>query len=127
MNKEELFNRTVLLFQSVERSKEESVAFFEKLEAIPGLFEEYLYYFEKGDFLGKYRVDEYTIPDILIWQMDHFRSHMDRADADNRYNTCKLIINTFETMIELTENPQKIKDQFQSETGTDLPSGWTTY
>ncbi len=127
MDKQQLFEQTVALFQSVGRSREDADSFYKKILSVPELFEEYSYYFEKQDFLGKYRVDEYTIPDILIWQMDHFRSHMDRPDADNRYNTCKLILSTFETMLELTENPQKIKDQFQSETGTDLPSGWTTY
>ncbi len=59
--------------------------------------------------------------------MDHFRSNLDRPDGMNRHNKDKLVLEAFSTMIRMYENPDIIKSQFQSETGTDLDSGWKVY
>lgn len=118
---------TIELAETAGLKVEDGVELWNEIKNISDLLREYAYYHDKGDFLCEYRVENYTVADILIWQMDHFRSHMDRSDAIQRYDKPLLIFNTFKTMVELTKNPESIISQFEQETGTDLPSGWTVY
>lgn len=108
-------------------SETEGESLWKGIKSSSQLLQEYAYYCNTGNFLCQYKVGEFTVADILIWQMDHFRSHMDRSDAAQRYDNCLLIYSTFKTMLELEKNPEEIKKQFYSETGTDLSEGWTVY
>ncbi len=101
--------------------------FWQDLVAAPEILREYAYYYDNREFLCEYSVDGYTLADILVWQMDHFRSHMDRADSANRYDKDKLILSAFRTMLELRKNPDKIKKEFAEETGIDLAGGWNLH
>lgn len=116
---------TLSLCDCAGETPEEAEGFWEKLNKVPELLQEYAYFYEHQEFLCSYKIENFTLADILIWQMDHFRSRMDRLDNENRYNKNKLILETFRTMLEMRENPEKIMREFASETGTDLASGWT--
>lgn len=122
-----LKNWTVELAKLAGLEDKEGLKLWESIKDIPGLLREYAYYHDRGELLCEYKVENYTVADILIWQMDHFRSHMDRSDASQRYDKPLLVFNTFKTMVELSKNPESIISQFEQETGTDLPSGWTVY
>lgn len=124
---EELHNWTLQLCKNVYLTDEEGDKLWKDISLSPELLQEYAYYHDTGNFLCKYKIEGFTIADILIWQMDHFRSHMDREDRINRYDNCRLIYNTFKTMLELEKKPEEIKARFYSETGTDLSEGWTVY
>ena len=52
--------------------------FFEMLTASEGVSGEFLYYLEHQDFLCNYRVEGYSLIDIMVWQMDHFKAQLDR-------------------------------------------------
>ena len=122
-----LYDWTVRLCECAGEDVDAAKIFWGELTAVPELLSEYAYYYDNQEFLCSYQVDGYTIADIVVWQMDHFRAHMDRGDSVNRYNKDRLILMAFRTMIEMSRNPDKIKDQFSAETGTDLSSGWTLY
>lgn len=124
---EELHNWTVRLCEYANLSDAEGDKLWNGISSSPELLQEYAYYHDTGNFLCKHKIEGFTVADILIWQMDHFRAHMDREDRINRYDNCLLIYNTFKTMLELEENPEEIKARFYSETGTDLSEGWTVY
>ena len=47
--------------------------FFEMLTASEGVSKEFLYYLEHQNFLCEYQVEGYSLIDIMVWQMDHFR------------------------------------------------------
>lgn len=126
INLEELREWADYLCEYTGETKESAKIFWGELTAIPELLDEFAYYYKNKELLCKYKVDNFTIADILIWQMDHFRSHMDRSDSVNRYDNNYLLLSTFCTMIMLHKNSDKIKEQFAAETGTDLSEGWTT-
>lgn len=126
INMEELRKWAEYLCEYTGETKDAANIFWTELTAIPELLEEFTYYYMNKELLCEYKVDNFTIADILIWQMDHFRSHMDRSDSVNRYDNNYLLLSTFCTMIILHKNPEKIKEQFAAETGTDLSEGWTT-
>lgn len=122
-----LYEWTLRLFDCSGETIEEADIFWKSLLEVPELLQEYAYYYDNREFLCRYNIDGYTIADILVWQMDHFKAHMDRADSANRYDKDKLILNTFRAMLELKRNPEKIKTEFSRETGTDLSGGWNLH
>lgn len=115
---------TLRLFDCAGRSIEEAEGFWKEICGVPEILQEYAYYYDNREFLCRYQVNNYTLADILVWQMDHFKAHMDRADSANRYDKDKLVLSAFETMLELHRNPIKVQREFQNETGTDLAEGW---
>jgi hypothetical protein len=84
-----------------------------------GLLQELAYYHDYGDFLCKYKVAGYTLADVLVWQVDHFKFYMDRPEEMNRYRKERLLLESFETMLEMEKDPEKIAKKMAAESGQD--------
>lgn len=76
---------------------------------------------ETGDFLCKMKVDGYTVIDVMVWQMDHFKAEMDRGKYEMKDNSSKMILRAFDTLLKMKQQPDRYKMLMQSETGTDYP------
>lgn len=87
----------------------------------PEAAEELAYYMRTGDFLCKMKVDGYTVIDIMVWQIDHFKAEMDRGKYDMKNNGSKMVLHAFATLLKMKKEPDKYKGLMQSETGTDYP------
>ncbi len=109
----------VRLAQCAGQSKEQAESFAAGVENCPQLQEELCYYYEHQNFLCKYQVAGYTIADILVWQVDHFKAFLDRPDEMNRYRQDRLVWSAFHTMLEMREHPENYQRKMQEETGTD--------
>ena len=83
--------------------------------------EEYIYYMINNRFLGEYSVCGMTVVDIMIWQMDHFKSDLDRGLYDMPPNPNKMLLRAFYTMLKMEKNPQSYLEKYSSDTGTDYP------
>lgn len=105
---------------SAGKSTEEAERFFNRLKADKELLEELEYYSVHQNFLCKYKVAGYTVTDILVWQVDHFKAYLDRHEEVNRYRQDKLLYNAFDILLQMRENPQPYVDKLQGETGTDF-------
>lgn len=103
----------------------ESEEFLEKLAvglmASPAIGEEFLFYVETGNFSCKARIEGYTLVDIMVWQIDHFKAQMDRGNSDMRDNGGKMVLRALDTMLKMEREPEKYKLLMQTETGTDYP------
>lgn len=103
----------------------ESEEFLEELAAglaaSPGIGEEFLFYAEKGDFSCKTKIKGYTVLDILVWQIDHFKAAMDRGRPGMGDNGSKMALRAFDTLLKMEKEPEKYIQRMQSETGTDYP------
>lgn len=93
----------------------------ETLLKVPEAAEEFAHYMETGNFLCKMQVDGYTVIDVMIWQMDHFKAEMDRGKDEMKNNSSKMILRAFDTFLKMKEQPDRYKMLMQSETGTDYP------
>ena len=102
--------------------KQEEVAldFWERLKKDKELLEELEHYSIHRNFLCKYKVAGYTVTDILVWQVDHFKAYLDRHEEVNRYHQGKLLYNAFDIMLQMRENPDPFVNKLQGETGTDF-------
>ena len=74
---------------------------------------------ENGDFLCKAKIDGYTVIDIMVWQMDHFKAMLDRDRYEMKNNRGKMVLRAFDTMLQMKQAPEKYKAWMQTETGTD--------
>ena len=117
--KQEIREWAVRLAQCAGQSEEQAENFAAGLENCPGLQEELCYYYEHQNFLCKYQLAGYTIVDILVWQVDHFKAFLDRPDEMNRYHQDRLVWSAFHTMLEMQEHPENYQRKMREETGTD--------
>ncbi len=85
-----------------------------------GLLQELAYYYDNGQFLCKYEVAGYTLADILVWQVDHFKLYMDRPEEMNRYRQPRLLLASFDTMLQMEKNPESFAEKMRLETGQDI-------
>lgn len=108
------------LAQQAGESKEYADKLWERLSHSGNVLQEFAYYHDYGKFLCKYQVEGYTIADILVWQVDHFKAYMDRPNDMNRYHQEKLLLTAFDIMLQMEENPIPFKEKMINETGTDF-------
>ena len=95
--------------------------FIEMINGSEKIREEYIYYMINNRFLGEYSVCGMTVVDIMIWQMDHFKSDLDRGLYDMQSNPNKMLLRAFYTMLKMEKDPQSYLEKYGSDTGTDYP------
>ena len=100
--------------------KEFAKGFLEGLQADTEIYEEFVSYMQSGNFACQVKVCGYSVVDILIWQMDHFRATMDRDNSGMRQNGDRMVLLAFDTFMKMKKNPVKYLEKLQGETGTDF-------
>ena len=85
-----------------------------------GLLRELAYYHDYGRFLCEHKVEGYTLADILVWQVDHFKLYMDRPEEMNRYRQPRLFLEALEIMAQMEKNPAPYIEKMRCETGQDI-------
>ena len=80
---------------------------------------ELTYYMEHGDFACKAKVQGYTVVDIMVWQMDHFKAKLDRDNTGTRQNPDRMVLLAFDTLLKMRKEPEKYVAKLRQETGTD--------
>lgn len=92
-----------------------------------GVLRELAYYHDYGKFWGEYKVAGYSITDILVWQVDHFKAYLDRREEVNRWQPEKLFLSALDIMLQMEDNPQPFVEKMQGETGTDYVGKFKEY
>ena len=100
----------------------ESEAFFDdflkRLSENEDIYDEFLVFAKTGNFDGKVVVNGYSIIDILVWQIDHFKAFLDRADTIKE-NPSKMAVNAFMNFLKMKENPEEYLKKMGEESGSD--------
>ena len=122
MKKEELLMYTTELARRANEDNADSYAnsFVEKIIAKKEILGEYENYLTTGRFLCNYSICGYTIADIIIWQMDHFKALLDNHLSQNKGNQYKMVLGGFTTMMDMEEHPEKYVAMMQETTGSDF-------
>lgn len=95
--------------------------FWKALIQSEGVYREFIYYLEHQNFLCDHQIEGYSLVDIMIWQMDHFKAQLDRGRDDMKDNGDKMLLMAFDTMLQMEQDPMRYVSRMQSETGTDYP------
>ena len=93
--------------------------FWKELSERDDIYKEYVYYLVKKEFLGEVRIEGYQVVDVLIWQMDGFKSRMDRDNYDMKNNEAKMVLSAFDTFLKMAKAPEEYVKRMQHDTGTD--------
>lgn len=108
------------LGQKAEKPEEFCEDLWNRIQKSNGVLRELAYYHDYGSFYGKYKVAGYSITDILVWQVDHFKAFLDRHEAINRYRTERLFLESLDVMLKMEQDPAPYVAKLQGETGTDF-------
>lgn len=95
--------------------------FWEKLREDEEIYQELVYYMTHGTFACQAKVEGYTVVDVMVWQMDHFKARLDRDNSGTRQNGDRMLLLAFDTLLDMREDPLKYIAKMQGETGTDYP------
>ena len=93
--------------------------FWKALMNSEGVYEEFVYYLTNQTFLCQYKVEGYSVVDIMIWQMDHFKAWLDRDNIGTRQNPDRMVLLAFDTLLKMRKEPEKYTSKMRQETGTD--------
>lgn len=96
-----------------------AVDFYNSIIEDEDVLNEFITYLSEGKFTMANNVRGYSIVDILIWQLDHFRAYMDRGLYGMRNNECEMILKAFDTFMKMKKEPDKYVEMLTEETGTD--------
>ena len=102
-----------------EESESYAEDIWERLKSSTGVLRELAYYHDYGDFLGEYKVAGYSLVDILVWQVDHFKAYLDRRDEVNRFRQERLLLKSLDVMLQMEVDPEPFAAKMSGETGTD--------
>ncbi|MBD5546598.1 MAG: hypothetical protein HDQ97_04265 [Lachnospiraceae bacterium] len=95
--------------------------FWKKLQEDDEIREEFSYYIEHGNFACKAKVKGYTVIDVMVWQMDHFKTRLDRDNSGTRKNGDRMLLLAFDTLLNMRREPEQYIRKMSEETGTDYP------
>ncbi len=95
--------------------------FLNDLVCDDGILEEFVYYLNENNFLCREKIAGYSVVDILVFQMDHFKATMDRAENGMKTDGNKMVLRAFRTLLNMRKDPEPIVNAMQGETGTDYP------
>ncbi len=99
--------------------------FWQALSQSQGVYREFLYYLEHETFLCDYKVAGYSVVDIMVWQIDHFKVNLDLSHSGAAYagghNGDRMLLLAFDTMLKMEREPERYAALMRSETGTDYP------
>ena len=93
--------------------------FRSRLTADEEICQEFVYYMEHGNFACKAKVEGYTVVDIMVWQMDHFKAWLDRDTVGTKQNGDRMLLLAFDTLLKMRKDPEPYIQKMQGETGTD--------
>ncbi len=102
-------------------SSEFAQEFWMKLKQDKEIYDEFVFYLENGNFACRAKIEGYSVVDVMVWQMDHFKARLDRDNSGTRNNGDRMLLLAFDTLLSMRNNPGKYIDKMQSETGTDYP------
>lgn len=93
--------------------------FYNRIKADDAVLDEFITYLRTGQFKGEDKVRGYSIVDILVWQMDHFKAFLDRESLAKNNNECETILTAFDVFMKLKADPEKYIGIMSAESGSD--------
>lgn len=93
--------------------------FFAGIIKDESLLNEFVTYLTTSKFTCENKVAGYSVVDILVWQMDHFKAFLDRDSLAKSNNECEKLLLAFDTFMKMKEEPEKYLELLTGESGSD--------
>lgn len=93
--------------------------FYNRIKDDEPVLKEFITYLRTSKFLCEEKVRGYSIVDIVVWQMDHFKAFLDRDSISKNNNECEKILMAFDTFLRMKADPEKYVRLLTEESGSD--------
>lgn len=93
--------------------------FWNRLFANKAVYEEFVYFMQHADYLCKAKIENVSVVDIMVWQMDRFKAELDQDKSLSKQNGDYMLLMAFDTFLSMYEDPSPILKAMASDTGTD--------
>ena len=103
-------------------SIDEAESIRERLLKNEALLNEFVYYIKHREFLCEFKIEGLSIADIMVYQIDYFKSAMDQDRLDMKFNPDKMLLSAFKCMLDMSEDEtlgKKIRADIYDISGTD--------
>lgn len=108
-------------------SEDYAADMWRRIRSSEGVLKELAYYHDYGKFWGEYKVEGYSLTDVLVWQVDHFKAYLDRRDEVNRWRPERLLLHALDVLLQMEVDPEPLIAKMQGETGTDFVGKFKEY
>lgn len=115
------------LAEQAKESPDYGIDLWKRIQNSTGVLRELAYYHDYGKFWGEYKVAGYSLTDILVWQVDHFKAYLDRREEVNRHKPERLFLHSLDIMLQMEEDPSPFVAKLSGETGTDYVGKFKEY
>lgn len=86
----------------------------------PEIYKEFVYYIDHHELSGKYEIRGYNILDCYVWQRNNYIfRHLDRGKIERDCNEETMVLQAFEFMMRLEEEPEVYIKKLQEDMGRD--------
>ena len=85
------------------------------------VYKEYVMYLVKRDFPCEVKICGYTIVDILIWQMDGFKTKLDMDTSKTKGNQISMVLLAFDAFMKMRVNPEHYLTHLAEDSGIENP------
>lgn len=86
------------------------------------LLSEFVFYIKNQKFLGEYKIADLSVADVIVYQIDYFKSAMDQDRLDMKFNPSKMVIAAFDEMLLMANDNDRalnMRNKIMSVSGTD--------
>lgn len=92
---------------------------WQKLLEYDPLYEEFVYYLEHHEFLGKLSFSGYSLIDLYVRQMEHYNLIHDIGKNTGNCNKEDMVLRAFYAMAAFFENPAYYEEKLRENPGMD--------
>lgn len=111
MNEQLLYEIVVQMTSYAKLEREFADRFYDKLSMNRDIHEEFCKYVDTGYLEGRIKVQGYSVLDLLVQQVNHFKAQLDQGIIGTRENQHQMVLMAFDKLMDMRENPQKYMEK----------------
>lgn len=86
----------------------------------PAIYEEFAYYADHHELLGKYEIKGYNVLDCYVWQrLNYIFRYLDRGKVEGECNEETMVLLAFDFFMKMEEDPAPYVLKLEEELGRD--------
>ncbi|MGN0160473.1 MAG: hypothetical protein ACI4AQ_03690 [Lachnospiraceae bacterium] len=86
----------------------------------PGIYEEFVYYVDHHELLGKYVIEGYSVLDCYVWQrLNYIFRYLDRGKVERDCNEETMVLLAFDFFMKMEDDPAPYVLKLEEELGRD--------
>ena len=86
----------------------------------PSIYDEFVFYLTNHTFKDAVKIAGYSLSDLYVWQMDKYNLIREIGKNPTTCNKETLVMNAFQTLVDMKKNPDIYVKRIESGRGLDL-------